>query len=79
MFHVGFLTMGVAFLSISFLMFAFPDRYVRLANFYFAKTKAERRLQLKTYQRWPYRISGLLLFLGVLLGFYQYIAILIHH
>ena len=78
MFPVAFVTVGLAFLIISFLAFAFPHRYVRLANLYFGKTGSDRRLQLRTYQRWSYRISNLVLFLMLLLCFCWYFLTIIH-
>ena len=66
MFYFAFVTITLAFLTISFLAFAFPDRYVRLANLYLAKTGSDLRLKSGTYQRWSCRISNLLLFLMLL-------------
>ena len=66
MFYLVFATVDVAILVISFLAFAFPDRYVRIANLYFAKSRSERRLQLRMHRRWSYRISNLALFLMIL-------------
>ena len=54
MFRAAFVTAGLVFLIITFLAFASPNRYVRIANLYFAKWGSDRRLQLKTYQRWSY-------------------------
>ena len=78
MFHAAFATVGLAFLIITFLAFASPGRYVRIANLYFAKTGSDRRLRLKTHQRWPYRISNLVAFLMVLLLFCWYLSAITH-
>ena len=79
LFHIGFVIVGLTFLSIGLLMFAFPLRYVRLANWYFDKTGSTQRLSPEKYKRWDYRIGGLCAFFVSLLIFYQYVLILIHH
>ena len=79
MFHIAFVTVGLAFLVISFLAFAFSDRYVHVANLYLAWTGSERRLQLRTYQSWFYRISSLVLFLMLSLMLFCYLLATIRH
>jgi hypothetical protein len=64
MLYVVFAVIGLAFLVMSFLGFAFPDRYARITHY----TQAEpyRRLAVRRQRKWPYRISNLLLFLMLL-------------
>ena len=64
MIYVAFAAVGLACLVISFLGFAFPDRYVRIA--YCTQTEFHRSLALRRHRKWPYRISNLLLFLMLL-------------
>lgn len=78
MFYIGIATVGLAFLVISFLAFAFPDRYVRIANLYFTKTGSERRLQPSVYQRWSYRIGNFALFLMLLFCSLWYLSMVLH-
>lgn len=69
MLHVAIVTVALAFLTISFLAFAFPDHYVRIANLYFAKVRSDQRMKLSTYTRWSARISDFALFLMLLFCF----------
>jgi hypothetical protein len=55
------------------------DRYVHVANLYLAWTGSERRLQLRTYQSWFYRISSLVLFLMLSLMLFCYLLATIRH
>ena len=64
MIYVGVATVWLAFLVMSFIGFALPDRYVRIA--YFTQTDGYRRLAMRRHRRWSYRISNLLLFLTLL-------------
>lgn len=68
---------GVAFsgLAISFtglLMFARPAMYVRVVNWYLSKIGFERRASVALYSRWPYRLSGFMLFLESVLVWYVF-------
>jgi len=65
MLYVVFAAVGMASLVISFLGFAFPDRFVRIA--YCTQAESDRRLALRRHRRWPLWISNLLLFLMLLL------------
>ena len=62
---------GLAVPATGLMMFAFPQQYVKLVNWYFSKV-GFRRPALERYSRWPYRLSGLALFLMSFLIFYAF-------
>jgi len=64
MLYAVFAVVGLAVLVISFLGFAFPDRYVRIIHC--TEAESYRRLAVRRQRRWPLRISNLLLFLMLL-------------
>jgi hypothetical protein len=61
---------GIAVSTTGFLMFAFPLKYVELVNWYLSKVGFRRPALHERYSRWPYRLSGLALFLISFLFFY---------
>lgn len=70
LFGITFMSVGICVTG--FLMFAFPAKYAQIVNWYFAKVGSfGRPLLFKKYARWPYRVSGLMLFLMSFLAFYE--------
>ena len=78
-FLFGFALLGSIVSLTGFLMFAFPARYVWVANWYFSKIGFGRPISLEKYSRWPYRLSGLVLFLMSFLIFYEFSLVLRAH
>jgi len=69
----GFALIGLVISLTGFLMFAFPARYVGLANWYFSKVGFGKPVSLEKYSRWSYRLSGLALFVMSFLIFYEFV------
>jgi hypothetical protein len=67
-----FALVGLVISLTGFLMFAFPTRYVRVANWYFSKVGLGKPVSLEKYSRWYYRLSGFFLFLMSFLIFYAF-------
>jgi len=67
-----FALVGLVVSLAGFLMFAFPARYVGIVNWYFSKIGFGRPVFFEKYSRWPYRLSGFVLFLMSLLIFYEF-------
>jgi hypothetical protein len=74
LFLIGFALVGSVISLAGILMFAFPAKYVEIANWYFSKIGFGTPVSLEEYARWPYRLSGLLLFLMSLLIFYEFLV-----
>jgi hypothetical protein len=74
LFLFGFAFVGVVISATGFLMFAFPAKYVGIANWYFSKVGFGRPASIEKYARWTYRLSGLMLFLMSFLLFYEFFA-----
>jgi hypothetical protein len=72
LFLLTFALAGVVISVIGFLMFAFPAKYVGIANWYFSKVGFGKPASLEKYARWSYRLSGLMLFLMSFLLFYEF-------
>jgi len=72
LFLTGFALVGLVVSLSGFLMFAFPAKYVGVANWYFSKIGFGKPVLLEKYSRWPYRLSGLVLFLMSFLIFYAF-------
>ena len=71
-FLFGFALVGLVVSLTGFLMFAFPAKYVGIANWYFSKIGFGKPALLEKYSRWSYRLSGLALFLMSFLIFYEF-------
>jgi multisubunit Na+/H+ antiporter MnhB subunit len=67
---IGFV--GLVVLLTGFLMFAFPVKYVGVANWYFSKIGLGKPVSIEKYSRWYYRGSGLALSLVSLVIFYEF-------
>lgn len=72
LFICGFAFVGLVISLTGLLMFAFPAKYVGIANWYFSKVGFGRPASLEKYSRWSYRLSGLMLFLASFLIFYEF-------
>jgi hypothetical protein len=71
-FLLVFAFIGVVVLLTGLLMFAFPAKYVGIANWYFSKVGLGRPASIEKYSKWWYRLSGFLLFLMSFLIFYEF-------
>jgi hypothetical protein len=78
LFIFGFAFVGLVISLTGLLMFAFPTKYVGIANWYFSKVGFGKPASIEKYARWPYRVSGLLLFLASFLIFYEFSVQLEH-
>lgn len=72
LFLIGFALVGSVISLTGILMFAFPAKYVEITNWYFSKVGLGKPVSLEKYARWPYRLSGLILFLMSFLIFYEF-------
>jgi hypothetical protein len=79
LFIFGFAFVGLVISLTGFLMFAFPAKYVGIANWYFSKVGFGKPASLEKYSRWTYRLSGLMLFLASFLIFYEFSVQLKHY
>lgn len=72
LFIFGFGFVGLVIWLTGLLMFAFPSKYVAIANWYFSKAGFGKPATVEKYTRWPYRLSGLVLFIMSFLIFYEF-------
>lgn len=80
LFHIGFIFLAAFFLLSGYLMFANPDTYVKVTQWYLDKIGFGLTIPKEKYSRWSYRLSGLVLLGMSLLFFWQYFKVvgLIH-
>jgi hypothetical protein len=72
LFLFGFVLVGLVISLTGILMFAFPAKYVGIANWYFSKIGFGKPISFEKYGQWRYRLSGLMLFLMSFLIFYEF-------
>jgi hypothetical protein len=72
LFLISFVLVGSVISLAGILMFSSPARYVGIANWYFSKIGLGKPVNGEKYARWPYRLSGLMLFLMSFLIFYEF-------
>lgn len=70
LFFLCFGLLGLTITITGFLMFALPDKYEAIINWYLTKTGLRRRPSTKNYSRWASRFSGFMLFLVSFLIYY---------
>lgn len=72
LFLFGIALVGLVISLTGLLMFAFPAKYVEIANWYFSKVGLGKPVSPEKYARWTYRFSGLILFFMSFLIFYEF-------